>query len=113
MGLRFTYRTGAAYTPVVGIEPNPDFAGLFRPVYGRLNSDRLPDYQRLDLRSEYNFRFFDKKAKLIFEVLNLLNHDNINSIDYEPTPSDTVDNFNLVSEKDIGFFPSIGFQVVF
>ena len=47
-GLQWSYHTGAPFTPIVGTGLYPD--GRVRPIYGGLNSERLPAYQRLDLR---------------------------------------------------------------
>ncbi len=113
IGLRYSYRTGAAYTPIVGIEPNADFPDLFQAVYGDLNSERLPNYQQLDVRSEYDFKMFGNQAQLVVDLINLTNHDNIRGVFYEPTPNDTVNNFNVVAEKGLEFFPSIGLRMTF
>ncbi len=113
MGLRYTWRTGAAYTPIIGLTPNPDFPTLFRPVYAELNSDRLPNYQRLDVRGEYQFSLWGNNALFIVEVINLLNHENVAGFSYDPQPDDQVDNFDLDKNKGLTFFPSLGLQITF
>jgi outer membrane receptor protein involved in Fe transport len=46
--------TGSPYTPVVGTGFYPD--GRVRPIYGSINSERVPNYHRLDLRVDYKTR---------------------------------------------------------
>lgn len=113
IGFRYTWRSGAAYTPIVGLQPNPDFPKLFRPVYGDLNSRRLPNYQRLDLRAEYEFLMFDNDASLVIEIINLTNQQNISGYSYDPKPSDTPTKFRLEKETGLAFYPSVGLKVVF
>lgn len=50
-GAKWSYHTGAPYTPVVGTGTHPD--GRVRPLYGAINSKRVPDYHRLDLRVDW------------------------------------------------------------
>ncbi len=111
IGARYTWRTGAAYTPIIGLSPNPDYPTLFRPVYGELNAKRLPHYQRLDLRAEKQFLFAKKEASFIFEIINAFNNDNISGYSYDPKPTDSATNFSLDTEKGLSFFPSIGVQI--
>ncbi len=49
LGAKYNFTNGRAFTPVVGRSFDAG-RGLWRPVYGEHNSERLPDYQRLDLR---------------------------------------------------------------
>jgi hypothetical protein len=52
-GAKWSFHTGAPFTPVVGTGLYPD--GRVRPVYGGINSERVPDYHRLDLRADASF----------------------------------------------------------
>jgi outer membrane receptor protein involved in Fe transport len=38
-GLRYSARSGAKYTPIVGLRTNPDFPDNYQAVYGQLNSE--------------------------------------------------------------------------
>jgi hypothetical protein len=49
MGARFGHASGRPYTPVVG-RTYDAARDLWQPVEGENNSDRLPDYRRLDVR---------------------------------------------------------------
>lgn len=64
MGARWSFHTGAPYTPVVGTGTWPD--GRVRPIYGEINSQRVPPYHRLDLRVDARFTpAFSGYAELI------------------------------------------------
>jgi hypothetical protein len=52
-GAKWSFHTGAPFTPVVGTGLYPD--GRVRPVYSGINSERVPDYHRLDLRADASF----------------------------------------------------------
>ena len=42
--------------------------------------DRLPDFKRLDVAANYNFRIYKVKVKLGMSVINVLNENNFNDI---------------------------------
>ena len=113
IGFRYTWRSGAAYTPIIGLESNPDYPNLYRPVYDELNSKCLPVYQRLDLRAEYEFLMWNNDASLVIEMINLTNHENISGYSYDPKPDDSATNFKLDKDTGLELFPSVGFKVVF
>ncbi|MGH7643962.1 MAG: TonB-dependent receptor plug domain-containing protein, partial [Gemmatimonadales bacterium] len=50
LGTRYSFTTGRPATPVVGRTWDPA-RGIWHPVYGEHNADRLPDYNRLDVRA--------------------------------------------------------------
>ncbi|NDY91344.1 TonB-dependent receptor plug domain-containing protein [Ideonella livida] len=52
-GLRLGVHSGSLITPIVGGQA--DETGRIRPVYGPINSERLPTYARLDLRLDHQF----------------------------------------------------------
>jgi len=49
VGAKYNYTTGRPFTPVIGRTLNPT-RFIWQPVFGEHNSDRLPDYNRLDVR---------------------------------------------------------------
>ncbi|MDF1692725.1 MAG: TonB-dependent receptor plug domain-containing protein [Zhongshania sp.] len=151
IGLTWSYQSGALYTPVVGLDSsaNDDLpsllellvanptGGLFNaindllnqvnnlgapsPVYGRFNSQRLPDYQRLDLRAEYTRPTISGYWKFYVDLLNAYDHDNVQGYEYSPTdreplsytPAGYGENVPVAAEHGIGIFPSLGLEVKF
>jgi len=77
---RVSYHSGPPVTPIFGGLPNPDRPDGFLPVYGELNSDRLPAYFRTDLRVDWNTGW--RNTALYFEVINATNHENVAAYEY-------------------------------
>ncbi len=75
-GARFRYGSGKPYTPVASAYYNPA-AGHFLPVPGEHNSDRYPDYSRLDIRITRHFDFETFDLDVYLELLNAYNRQNI------------------------------------
>jgi len=67
-GLRFTLRSGAKYTPIVGLRENPDYEDHFLPEYGELNAKTLPVYHRLDLEANYKTTYWGYDAKWTWQL---------------------------------------------
>jgi len=82
LGAKWTYHTGTPVTPIVDRGTYPD--GRVRPIYGAVNSERLPDYHRLDLRLSRSFVFNTWNLNAYFEVINAYNHKNVSGYDYGP-----------------------------
>ena len=82
LGLKWWYHSGSPDTPIIGGEADPDMPGRFRPVYGEINSDRVADYHRLDLRTDRQFDFKRADVTGYIELINAYNHDNIAGYDY-------------------------------
>jgi hypothetical protein len=101
-GAKWTYHTGTPYTPIIGTGTYPD--GRIRPIYGAVNSERLPDYHRLDLRIDRNFTFNTWKLKTYLEIINAYAHDNVAGYDYSADYSSRDPIYQLP------WFPSIGVQ---
>lgn len=64
-GAKWSYHTGAPYTPVTGTSTYPD--GRVRPLYGGINSQRVPSYHRLDLRVDW------KRSDTLTAYVELIN----------------------------------------
>jgi outer membrane receptor protein involved in Fe transport len=86
-GLKWRYQSGQLITPLEEAVQDADNPDLYNPVYGSVNSERLPAYHRLDVRLE---RAFTTRSawdiNLYAEVLNLYNRANV--IAYEYTGAD-------------------------
>jgi outer membrane receptor protein involved in Fe transport len=113
LNLAWRYRSGWPTTPVtvetVPAPEDPDDPessedGELVPTFGRLNSQRLPDYHRLDLRASREI--LARRGRLIFylDVQNLYDRDNVAGFD--PIFDDDV--FTLEPEIWPGIFPSLG-----
>ena len=112
-GLRFTLRSGAKYTPIVGLRENPDYEDNFLPEYGELNAETLPIYHRLDLEANYKTSYWGYQAQWTIAVINAMAQENISGYYYDPEDEDTLTDFNISGEEDIGIFPYIGLKMTF
>lgn len=77
LGARWSYHTGSLVTPVLG--SRVDSTGRIRPIYGEINSERLPAYHRLDLRVD---RRFSDRLNGYVELLNAYNRKNVSGYSY-------------------------------
>lgn len=112
-GVKLSIRSGAKYTPIVGLYDNPDHAGYFLPSYGELNSKTLPTYQRLDIQANYKTTLWGKKAEWTFALLNATGSDNISGYYYAPDGNETLTDYNIEGEEGMAPFPSIGIKIQF
>jgi len=112
-GIRFTLRSGAKYTPIIGLYDNPDHQGHYLPLYGELNSKNLPVYHRLDLQANYKTQYWGQSAEWTFAVINALARKNISGYYYAPDGNETLTDYKIEGEEGIGIFPSIGLKVTF
>jgi hypothetical protein len=76
-GMKWSYRSGTPVTPVVGTDAFPD--GRVRPIYGAINSQRLPAYHRLDLRVDAQF---SSRLSGYVELINAYGRKNVAGYDY-------------------------------
>jgi hypothetical protein len=120
MGFRWNYQSGGRYTPVVDLLPSSSHAGIFEPVYGKLNSEQYPDYHRLDFRAEYTRPKSWGYWKFYADVLNVYNHRSATSYEYAPNgkklispPPGYGQQIPVTQTRSDGLFPSIGFEVQF
>lgn len=79
IGAKWWYHSGAPYTPIIGSNPDAAIPGRYIPVYGNINSKRMPDYHRLDLRIN---RHFSKETIGYMELVNAYAQDNVGGYDY-------------------------------
>ena len=76
------------------------------PVLGPLNSERLADYHRLDLRASRSFRVPKGELTLFVEVQNVYDRKNESGFDHEV--DDEEGTLVRIQERWPGIFPSIG-----
>jgi TonB family protein len=74
-GGTFRLVSGNPETPIIGSRQNTT-TGLYSPIYGGVNSDRAPSFNRLDLRVEKEWRWPDWKLALYLDVQNVYNAEN-------------------------------------
>jgi hypothetical protein len=72
-GARWQYNTGAPLTPVVGHLFVADL-GIYLPVLGEINSDRIEAGHQLDLRVDRRFRFDHVALSAYLDVTNAYLH---------------------------------------
>lgn len=121
LGFKWSYQSGALYTPIVDLRPNTTQPDILEPIYGEFNSERLPDYHRLDIRGEYRRNRNWGYWSAYIDLINAYDQDNIEAYDYSPNNRETLssnppgfaDNIPVRENTMIGFFPSIGFEVQF
>ena len=74
-GARFRYVSGNPYTPVVG-SVFDSATGVFVPVYGETNTDRLSSFWAIDLRVDKIWTFKDWTLTLYLDTQNVTNRKN-------------------------------------
>jgi hypothetical protein len=108
IGAHLRLATGTPYTPVRGV---PNGSGGFTPIFGATNSQRLPDYQRLDLRlqkrwiAEEGAWWRDVTAYL--DVFNATDADNVTSV------GDKADYSDIERIRQFPTLPILGVDLAF
>jgi len=110
-GLRWTFRSGMPYTPIVGNRENPDFPGYYLPVYGELNGSRASPYHRLDLRVERQFLGARLRGSVYLDIINAYARENGGAVRYKPIPNSS--SYELEEEETLPLLPSIGVKLIF
>ncbi|MBI4396778.1 MAG: TonB-dependent receptor [Elusimicrobia bacterium] len=95
VGAKWRFNTGSPYTPVIGTYYD---GTRLRPLYAGVNSARLPDYHRLDLRVDREWKFNTWTLSSYIEVINLYSRRNIGGYSY---------NADYSSRKPIHQLPTI------
>ncbi|WP_370981330.1 TonB-dependent receptor plug domain-containing protein [Agaribacterium sp. ZY112] len=113
LGWRWSIRSGEAYTPIVGVQENPYFEDSVLPIYGEAYSERLPNYNRLDLRMKWDFQSFGKDSALIVDIINALNTQNVEerNLDYKKVnqPGDTPITVDTIG---LGLTPALTYRLI-
>ncbi len=70
---KWTYQTGQPYTPILGYyaESFPPSEQTYEAIPGGRNSDRFPDYHRLDFGAVRHYKYKDWNIDLFIQVINL------------------------------------------
>ncbi|ALT79229.1 hypothetical protein AT984_20560 [Paucibacter sp. KCTC 42545] len=101
-GAKWSYHSGNRTTPVVG--SRTDAGGRILPVYGEINSERLPAYHRLDLRADW---IVSPRLSYSFELINAYGHENVEGYQY------SADYKTRKKEVGFGLMPNVGLNYKF
>ncbi|WP_221801041.1 TonB-dependent receptor plug domain-containing protein [Oceanobacter mangrovi] len=82
-GLKWRFQSGQLITPLESVEQDQDDPTLYNPIYGDLNSERLPAYHSLDARMDKRFYVSGSELTLYVEALNLYAHRNVVGYEYK------------------------------
>jgi hypothetical protein len=102
---RWRFQSGGTFTPVT--RTYTDETGRIRPVYGELNSERLPSTHRLDLKITSEIWSGRQKVMAYIDIFNAYNQKNVYGYDY---------NEDYTSRKPgtgMSFFPLLGVETTF
>lgn len=92
LGFKWRYQSGQLITPVLSAaKTNAESPDKYVPVYGKLNSKRLPDIHKLDIRLDRNYQYKKWNMDLYVEVLNVYNQANVSGYKYNEDYTDKED----------------------
>ncbi len=111
-GLKWVYSTGHPYTPAIlgaalpatYVGPDGSSSTYYNPVYRPVNSQRLPDYARLDFSTSFSQVYDTWQWKIYFDIINVLGAKNVLGYSYNN------DYTQRTEATDIPFLPYIGFE---
>ena len=120
-GMKWTVQSGLLYTPVTEVRPNATYPDVEEPVYGELNSERLPAYHRLDVRVERMYTYAWGNWSWFVDLLNAYNHRNIEGYEYAPNgyelesspPAGYGADVPVRASEGLQTFPSVGLKITF
>jgi outer membrane receptor protein involved in Fe transport len=81
VGARFRYASGNPSTPVVGSRRD-DLTDVFVPLYGAVNSQRLPNFHQLDIRVDKIFVFDRWSLDVYLDLTNAYNNAAVEGVTY-------------------------------
>ncbi|MDO6681608.1 TonB-dependent receptor [Oceanobacter sp. 5_MG-2023] len=99
LGFKWRYQSGQLVTPIIGAEQDANDPELYNPIYGALNSERLPAYHALDVRADRNFFYSHWEMTLYGEILNLYGRNNVTGYRYK--------NADYSEREDVTDLPTI------
>ena len=112
LNLAWRFHSGWPTTPLdVEVEVDEEGMEQFVPVLGELNSKRLPDYHRLDLRASREWKVGGGKLGFFVDVQNLYDRDNVAGFCVEIDEEEGTAIF--VTEFWAGILPSVAITYEF
>ena len=112
LNLAWRYHTGWPTTPLSFQEVEDEEGEIeFVPVLGRLNSERLSSYHRLDLRASRRWRLRSVSIDFFVDVQNVYDRKNAAGFDFEIDDEDGT----VIADPEQwpGFLPSAGISFEF
>jgi len=106
IGARFRLASGNPTTPVVGARFDAQ-AGVYAPIEGRRNADRLPLFHQLDLRVDRSFYWRYLNLNVYLDVQNAYNHPNVELYAYAH------DYRSRATVTGLPILPSLGLKLAF
>ncbi len=118
IALFWVYGSGRPFTPLLGTYdfPLPDGNTRKLPVYGELNSARLPVYHRMDITAAWRFLLGKMAGSIQFSIFNVYNQSNVRDIQYRALRMSNNPNDFVVDKRDVamlGLLPSINLKLKF
>lgn len=104
LGMKWRMQSGQLITPVEGAYFDQD-QNAYQPVYGDLNSERLPMQHSLDVRADRGMELFNMPTELYIEAINLYGQNNVEGYEY---------NGDYSSREEVKALPTIvsfGFKI--
>ena len=109
VGINYKFATGRPFTPVVDSEIN-SYSRIYQPIYGIDNSERFPNYHRLDFRITHLNQIFKKFFTVFYiEALNILDITNLFGYSYSPDYSERYRVKSYFGRRTIVFGAQISF----
>jgi ferric enterobactin receptor len=112
----FVFGSGRPYTPLLGSYEVQLIDGSSRtmPLYGEINSARLPVYHRADISAAWLFEWGKSKGKISANIYNVYNRQNIRDIQYYSI-SDSGNEVIFVERRVrmLGILPGLNLQLTF
>jgi hypothetical protein len=85
LGSTLRYATGKPYTPIVGATASAQEGWPLQPVYGAMQSERLPHYLRLDARITRYQQLGEHMGVFYLEMIDLNGRRNVLGYQYDAT----------------------------
>jgi TonB family protein len=104
IGFRFRLVSGNPYTPIIGSSYDAD-SDMYIPIYGKLNSRRMPLFHQLDLRVDKKWQWKYLAFTLYLDVQNVYYHKNVEGYAY------SYDYSERAGFQGIPILPSLGLKL--
>lgn len=110
LGFKWRLQSGQLVTPVVTAKKglNSKYPDIYTPIYGELNSLRLPFYSKVDVRMQKDYRLSGWDLSLYVDLINALFSQNVIGYAYEGE-----DYSRRTDVKDFPTYISFGLKATF